>query len=228
LAGVAIHLVGTDFLNEPVSRTVFTNRDGVYEFADVKPGSYEIQEDQPHGMRDGSDTFQDPVTAVSNDIGGLNIGIKGSVFTLENHFAELGFEAQYASLFHLFASHGDPRYGSGIVFSTNPWHAFSGSAWDGYHSASITMASDGQSAVLRVIEASTGNVREGTITLDSARLRPSRDGRIITIVGRPEDLPFRTGSGEGEAGDQVASAEQYQRGADAVFAEIGDGATEVA
>ncbi|MDX1948230.1 MAG: Ig-like domain-containing protein [Pirellulaceae bacterium] len=60
LAGIVVHLVGSDLLDPlnpiTVNRTATTGADGVFLFTGVRPGSYDIYQDQPNFIRDGADT----------------------------------------------------------------------------------------------------------------------------------------------------------------------------
>ena len=56
IEGVTITLTGTDTLQNTVNREVTTNTDGDYLFANLAAGTYQVQETQPLGLRDGQDT----------------------------------------------------------------------------------------------------------------------------------------------------------------------------
>ncbi len=56
IEGVTITLTGTDTLQNTVNREVMTNTDGEYLFANLAAGTYQVQETQPLGLRDGQDT----------------------------------------------------------------------------------------------------------------------------------------------------------------------------
>lgn len=228
LAGIPIRLTGTDFQNRPVVLEELTGRDGTYRFENLRPGNYDLAEGQPYGFRDGSDWFEAPVTANGNDKARVEIDVRGGITSLNNHFTELGLEAQYVTAWSLLAS-SDPNLptGMGLVLSNgpSPWYIIKDSStaqpWAGYHHAQFSMNADGKSGVLTVWQGTQR--KQATLTVESGRLRPSQDGKVITIIGRPEDLNFTSvAMGEGEGGNFLAAAAaDYQRGADAIFAAMG-------
>ncbi len=55
-ADIAVTLTGTDVNGQQVSRTVFTDRNGVYTFPNLVAGDYLITETQPAGLSDGKST----------------------------------------------------------------------------------------------------------------------------------------------------------------------------
>lgn len=228
LAGVTIILTGTSTLddNATVTFETQTDRDGNYVFRDVKPGSYHLREIQPFGVRDGSDSFEAPVNVIDNDLGAVEIGIRGGVFSLNNDFAERGLDSQYVSMFHLLASSADPRFSSGVVFANEDgqsWHAFVGDAWDGYHSAVLrlqitvdvtTSTERVTGASITVIETATGQLMQTQVSVDTARLRFNQDHRVVGLIGRPEDFVWTNVATEGEGS---MSSSDFAQGVDAVF-----------
>jgi hypothetical protein len=56
IAGVTIHLRGTDDLGHAVDQTMKTSGDGAYHFLNLRPGSYTITETQPAGYTQGIDS----------------------------------------------------------------------------------------------------------------------------------------------------------------------------
>jgi hypothetical protein len=206
----------------------------------LQPGNYKIKQVQPLGMRDGTDKFEAPVQRSGNDEGTVAIAQPGGVRSLHNTFAERGLMEQYGSTFGFLSSDGDPDTATGILFGldgTASWHSFVNSTWDGYESAALTMSNvDGEIAKLTVVEVTkdaAGRVtnrttkehtfREGT--LDAFRLLFSGDGNVARVIGQPSNLDWTevVGEGEGPASEDLAAgAREYQRGADAVFAEVGE------
>src|SRR5262249_3102005 len=68
LAGVVIQLQGTDAQGHQVSLTTTTDNNGAYSFTNLQPGTYSIQELQPIGYVDGTDTIGSLGGVVDNDI----------------------------------------------------------------------------------------------------------------------------------------------------------------
>jgi uncharacterized repeat protein (TIGR01451 family) len=67
LAGVAVHLTGTDAAGRPVDRTLTTDADGHYRFDDLLAGTYAMAETQPVGFGDGKDAAGSAQGTVAND-----------------------------------------------------------------------------------------------------------------------------------------------------------------
>ncbi|CAN5674467.1 hypothetical protein BH09PLA1_BH09PLA1_11940 [soil metagenome] len=57
IAGVNIHLSGTDNLGNAVSTTTTTDSDGAYFFLNLRPGTYSLTETQPAGYIDGLESL---------------------------------------------------------------------------------------------------------------------------------------------------------------------------
>src|SRR5262249_61705301 len=53
ISGVTVTLTGVNDLGQPVSRTLTTDADGLYNFTGLRPGTYALRETQPPGYRDG-------------------------------------------------------------------------------------------------------------------------------------------------------------------------------
>ncbi|MEI7867812.1 MAG: SdrD B-like domain-containing protein [Candidatus Methylumidiphilus sp.] len=67
LGSVSITLTGTDDLNQAVSITKATNPDGSYSFDGLRPGTYQVAEEQPMDYLDGKDTIGSKGGIVAND-----------------------------------------------------------------------------------------------------------------------------------------------------------------
>ena len=67
VVGATVSLSGTDDLSAPVARTAFTNGSGLYEFLNLRPGTYTISGTQPGGLLDGRDSVGTLGGALGND-----------------------------------------------------------------------------------------------------------------------------------------------------------------
>ena len=88
IAGVAVTLTGTNDLGTAVNLATTTNAGGLYQFGNLRPGTYALTETQPSGYLDGKDTIGTPGGATTNDrFSGvvLNEGVIGT----ENNFGEI-------------------------------------------------------------------------------------------------------------------------------------------
>ncbi|MHB9080193.1 MAG: SdrD B-like domain-containing protein [Pirellulaceae bacterium] len=75
IAGVVVTLSGTNDLGLPVNETVWTDDDGFYKFADLRPGDYHVTESQPEHFLQGI-----------NSAGTLD----GGVSAIDQFFLQLG------------------------------------------------------------------------------------------------------------------------------------------
>ena len=57
IAGVILTLTGTDIFGASVTRTTVTNANGFYNFVNLMPGTYHVQQTQPAKYKDGKDTI---------------------------------------------------------------------------------------------------------------------------------------------------------------------------
>jgi uncharacterized protein (DUF2141 family) len=67
IAGVTVHLTGTDSQGNPVNKTITTGTDGSYTFDNLKAGTYSVQEVQPKGFADGVNKAGTSGGTVTND-----------------------------------------------------------------------------------------------------------------------------------------------------------------
>jgi len=76
ISGVTVQLVGVDTLGQPVQLQTTTGNDGAFRFADLRPGTYRLVEDQPTSYRDGLETVG-TVAATTNqndEFADINLG----------------------------------------------------------------------------------------------------------------------------------------------------------
>lgn len=107
IAGVQVTLTGTDIFGAITPRTAITNDLGFYQFMDLNPGTYQIQETQPNGWIDGKDTAgvlaSNPngpaVGTVTNDTI-ANIVLASGSKTINNNFGELQSTGISGYVFH--------------------------------------------------------------------------------------------------------------------------------
>jgi uncharacterized repeat protein (TIGR01451 family) len=88
IGGVALTLVGTDDNGQAVSLAATTAADGTYKFANLRPGTYALNETQPAGYLDGKDTLGTQGGVLTNDhiaSIALSQGLSGT----NNNFGEL-------------------------------------------------------------------------------------------------------------------------------------------
>jgi hypothetical protein len=103
LMGISIRLTGTDIANRQIDITVSTNSLGFYQFTNLLPGTYVIEETQPLVLKDGEESVgtqggsklgNDQIQAI------LGTGVDG----IENNFGEGELTDDASSLENFFAS----------------------------------------------------------------------------------------------------------------------------
>ena len=67
LSGVTLTLTGTDFMSAAVNQTLLTQADGTYQFTNLLPGTYRVQETHPAFFEDGIDSIGSAGGSTSND-----------------------------------------------------------------------------------------------------------------------------------------------------------------
>ena len=87
IAGVTITLSGTD-TNGAVNKTAVTDANGFYQFQNLMPGTYAINEAQPANYLDGKDTIGSQGGTAGNDVLS-NIVMAMGVEGVNNNFGEL-------------------------------------------------------------------------------------------------------------------------------------------
>src|SRR5262249_14197903 len=87
ISGTQVTLSGTDDLG-PVSRTATTDSSGFYQFTNLRPGTYSINETQPSNYLDGKDTIGSQGGTAGNDQLS-SIALASNVQGINNNFGEL-------------------------------------------------------------------------------------------------------------------------------------------
>jgi hypothetical protein len=88
ISGSAISLSGTDDQGSTVSLSTTTDANGAYQFANLRPGSYTLKQDEPSGFMDGKDTIgSQGGTAANDQMTGITLasGTNGA----NNNFGEI-------------------------------------------------------------------------------------------------------------------------------------------
>jgi hypothetical protein len=88
IAGSVISLSGTDDQGNTVTLTATTDANGFYQFANLRPGSYTLKQDEPPGYLDGKDSIgSQGGTADSDQMTGITLasGTNG----VNNNFGEI-------------------------------------------------------------------------------------------------------------------------------------------
>lgn len=90
VAGATVTLTGTNDLGAVGPIVAFTDIDGAYVFANLRPGTYTLTETTPAGLIDGKDTQGTPGTGAPSNDQFSNITLPVGFVGLENNFGERG------------------------------------------------------------------------------------------------------------------------------------------
>ena len=101
--GVVITLAGTDDSGTSVSRRVLTLDDGSYVFEQLPAGTYQLSEQQPAALSDGSDHTTMASATTANDVFSSLVLSDGENLA-ENNFGEHGLHAQFIPISWFFSS----------------------------------------------------------------------------------------------------------------------------
>jgi protocatechuate 3,4-dioxygenase beta subunit len=167
IKGDTVTLSGTDDLGNAVNQTQTTDANGFYNFQNLRPGTYALNQDQPAGYLDGKDTIGTPGgTTAADQFTKINLaaGINGT----NNDFGEL-LPASLSGFVYVDANNngvkdsGDPGIGGDTVTLTG--------TDDQGNSVHVTQttAPDGSYAFT--------NLRPGTYTLSQDQPPNYTDGK---------------------------------------------------
>jgi len=100
IAGVIMTLTGTDIFGASVARTTVTNANGYYNFVNLMPGTYHVQQTQPTKYKDGKDTVGNTfnqlgeISAQQNGFLGLDTEGPGDSDSIQQITLDSGFAAK--------------------------------------------------------------------------------------------------------------------------------------
>jgi hypothetical protein len=107
IPGVLVTLVGADSRGQAVEIVTTTDDYGVYEFAQLPAGTYDVRETQPQAFYDGNEKLGASESGVHGEVGpdrfqGIVVGPGQSA--VNYHFAEVGVKAGYTTVKMILAS----------------------------------------------------------------------------------------------------------------------------
>ncbi len=212
LGGLAIRLesaASANSTNQAISRTVFTELDGSYEFTNLPPGTYTVSYATPdtviagrdiNGSASGDGVANGVMTVVIASPGGTSSSATGRNFTLfgNRNTGEAGSGLDYLDLLTtsylsanqdiMEASDGGAQGGTVSLSESGTQNFFSAAeGFDGVKFAEFTLNATGDAALLTIIGAD--NVAR-TARLDSRHFVASKDGKSVRFFGGQEDFNF--------------------------------------
>jgi hypothetical protein len=208
LPGVRILLTGTDAQGASVSLEAHTGADGSYEFRDLAPGNYVIQQVQPPFFIDGPDTVGSQGGVAENDrlIISLGEGVTGT----GNNFAERGREPRLVRATELFASRRRSAAVLMVAKQTGQAVVLESRGLPSISAPQATLAPDGNSWTVSLVV----NGQRLTATLPN---RPSRYLRplavtdshaLLEISGIRQGRVFQVSSAAPSEGESTGVVEQ--------------------
>ena len=189
--GVEVHIVGVNFVGDPVNLTVMTDINGFYIFPLVRPGKYDLIETTPEYVIDGKDTIgKFGGTKPGNDTFRFELPISGTTDATGYNFGERGVDPKYLTIQEILATSTNKGFIVAMNNSGEQLWSTKMNGWDGLQSMSVSLSSDGKSATVTAVFAS-GTVTKTINTVNNPRFRimgKAADGVIVRIDGTAADL----------------------------------------
>jgi hypothetical protein len=198
IPGSTITLSGTDDQGNNVVLTQTTGADGSYQFANLRPGSYTLKQDEPAGYFDGKDTIgTQGGTASTDQLAGITLapGVNG----VNNNFGEIP-AASVAGSVYVDANHSGVKQ-PGDAPIANVAIALAGTDDQGNDvSLTTTTAADGtyQFANLRpgnyaITETQPAGFLQGTNTVGSLGGTVNGDQFLLTVNAGDHGVNYNFG-----------------------------------
>ena len=204
IAGTTVRVTGTDFQGNAVDRTVQTAADGRYLVDGLTPGTYQIDETQPAGVADGSESL--------GTVGGAPRGTANPGAT-NDRFGGLALVSEDAGIDYNFGERGGQIAGWVHVDAND----------DGVRQPTeagipgVTLTLTGRSAsgltvnATAVTDASGRYVFTGLLPADAAGYT-IRETQPVTYADGKDAVGTLEGAASGTLGNDVISAIAYQGG----------------
>lgn len=103
LPGAVVRLSGTETGGTAVSRSTLSDDTGAYSFGTLNPGTYQLSEQQPSAVTDGTDATTVPNASAGNDVIS-NIVLAADQNFGNNNFGERVLKSQFIGINWFFAS----------------------------------------------------------------------------------------------------------------------------
>jgi hypothetical protein len=201
LGGIKIHLTGTTSDGESVDLEMLTSDQGLYEFTDLRSGSYTVTQIQPSFLVDGG--FHGAAPDITFSSNSYSIELAEGQEMSNGDFTEKGREASTLTLFDFFNRPAPPTligsFGDTVeeqwIAAHPAWVDFQETsvAWDGgSHTLVVDVVRDDSSTDYGVLSPEAGDgIRQVTDEADTA---------VIFVTGLPDTHGIESQASDGGGG----------------------------
>ena len=195
VSGIEIRLTGNDVDGVFVDRSVFTDRDGNYEFSDILPGDYMVEQlPSDFLLTSPSSSQQVPVTV--DGTGGANVG---------SDFTSVGLHPRYA-IWNALASGGGAGFMGTASAQGGSALSVADNSWDQFDAIGLSLSADGSTLTINARTGST-NFQATVSTNDRSRVQIiGEEGgtMLVRLLGTANDYAFSQSSVSSAAATDAA------------------------
>ncbi len=207
LAGVPVRLTGTDLSGNAVEFATRTNMDGTFNFAEVVPGSYRVEQGILPFVVDGEDTIQGsgPVTA-TDDAFVIELPPEG-LGDVEIQFIERSLEPRFAIWEALASTTSDGLYAAVDTTMNQLWTRVDG-GWNGTEIVDIAFSDDLANVIITISD--QGQTLRATLPRTDRRrvqvIGKEGTSHLVRINGARSDFDFRVVASDQAEGESARDA----------------------
>ena len=208
LGGIRIHLTGTTSGGESIDLEMLTSDQGIYEFADLQPGSYTVTQTQPSFLVDGG--FQGASPDITFSSNSYSVELAGGQEITDGDFTEKGRKASTLTLFDFFNRPAPPTLIGSFGDTVEEQWIAAHPAWVDFQDTSVTWDGGSHSMVVDVVrdDASTDY---GVLTPEHdegiRQVTDESDTAVIFVTGLPDTYGIESQAADGDGGG-IAESEK--------------------
>ncbi len=225
IANVEVKLTGTSATGSPLNLSAFSAADGTYDFENLPPGNFTIQQTQPQFLMDGQAITGGLAGATPINRNAIQVNLAQGTTAQNLSFSELGKPRQLTRMEEFFASNLRNNVLTSIPYTAPTtsnasfptlaapaWQNHVGTQWNQFHDFKYAVSNDDQQLRIEVKNAqeqslqSTVSLSDPTKILD---LGTQNGQRLFRLFGNPSAFNFQvvqTAQAEGEADDAIDAA----------------------